>query len=42
VQLGFAKAWAYPPDLKYQDQINEAEQTAKKIKNGLWAICPAQ
>lgn len=42
VQLGFAKAWAYPPDVKYQDQISEAEQAAKKSQNGLWTACPAQ
>lgn len=42
VQLGFARAWAYPPDVKYQNEINAAEQTAKKIKSGLWTACPAQ
>jgi micrococcal nuclease len=40
VKLGFAQAWAYPPDLKYQDQINAAQQTAKKLKTGLWTACP--
>lgn len=40
VKLGFARAWAYPPDVKYQDQINESQQEAKKLKSGLWAICP--
>jgi micrococcal nuclease len=42
VQLGFARAWAYPPDVKYQDRINEAEQAAKKSQSGLWSACPAQ
>lgn len=40
VQLGFARAWAYPPDLKYQDQINAAQQAAQKSRSGLWASCP--
>jgi micrococcal nuclease len=40
VKLGFARAWAYPPDMKYQDQINAAQQEAQKLKSGLWAICP--
>lgn len=42
VKLGFARAWAYPPDLKYQDQINAAQQSAKKLKNGLWFACLSQ
>lgn len=42
VKQGFARAWAYPPDVKYQDQIDEAEQAAKKIKSGLWTACSAQ
>jgi len=42
VQLGFARAWAYPPDVKYQNEINAAEQTAKKSQSGLWSACPAQ
>jgi micrococcal nuclease len=42
VKLGFARAWAYPPDLKYQDQINAAQQSAKKSQTGLWTACPAQ
>jgi micrococcal nuclease len=40
VQLGFARAWAYPPDLKYQDRIAQAQAAAKKMKNGLWSACP--
>lgn len=42
VKLGFARAWAYPPDMQYQDQISEAEREAKKIQSGLWSACPAQ
>lgn len=42
VRLGFARAWAYPPDVKYQNEINMAEQEAQKLKSGLWSACPTQ
>lgn len=40
VREGFASAWAYPPDVHYQDEISAAETLAKKNKAGLWAACP--
>jgi micrococcal nuclease len=40
VKQGFARSYFYPPDIKYQDQILQAEQEAKKTKIGLWSACP--
>ena len=40
VQEGFASAWAYPPDVKYQDEISAAQTEAQKNKAGLWTACP--
>lgn len=40
VREGFASAWAYPPDVKYQDEISAAQTEAQKNKSGLWTACP--
>lgn len=39
VRLGFAKAYPYPPDVKYQDQLVQAEDEAKANSRGLWSAC---
>jgi micrococcal nuclease len=42
VKNGFAYAYAYTPDTKYQKQISEAQKEAIGAKNGLWAACSAE
>jgi micrococcal nuclease len=37
VREGFANAVSYPPDVKYLDQLREAEASAKANKWGLWS-----
>ena len=37
VLLGLAKAYRYQPDVKYCDQIEEAEAMAKASKLGIWS-----
>jgi micrococcal nuclease len=39
VRLGYAIAVSYPPDVKYQDQLREAEKEAKDNHRGLWGAC---
>lgn len=39
VRLGFAKAFPYPPDVKYQDLFSQAEQEARENQRGLWVAC---
>ncbi len=41
VRQGFAHASTYPPDVKYNQQLLEAEQEARENERGLWAECPA-
>lgn len=36
VRQGFAKAYTYPPDVKYSSQFVEAEKYARDNKLGLW------
>lgn len=36
VQEGYAVASSYPPDVKYQDLLHEAEEFARENKLGLW------
>lgn len=36
VRQGFAYASTYPPDVKYQEKLRQAEQEAKENKRGLW------
>ncbi len=37
VRLGYARARAYPPDIKYQDYLKEMENEAKESHRGIWA-----
>lgn len=39
VSEGFAHASAYPPDVKYQKQLNNAEDHARAQAKGLWSSC---
>ena len=39
VKEGFAHASSYPPDVKYQDQFQKAEQEARVNNLGLWGQC---
>lgn len=40
VREGYAFASAYPPDVKYQERLQAAEQDAKENRRGLWSTCP--
>ena len=37
VRQGLAEAKAYPPDIKYQDYLEELETEAKEAGRGIWA-----
>ena len=39
VRQGFAKAYRYPPDVKFSEQFEEAENEAKANSRGLWSSC---
>lgn len=39
VKDGYAELAVYPPDLKYQSRIAEAQQNAKSAARGLWPTC---
>ena len=39
VREGYATAATYPPDVKYQNQFNQAEREAKTNGRGLWSAC---
>ncbi len=39
IREGFAKALNYPPDVKYNEQLREAESKAKEFKKGMWGRC---
>ena len=39
VKQGYARAYSYPPDIKYQDHFTEAERTARADGLGLWGAC---
>ena len=39
IREGFAKALNYPPDVKYNDQLRQAETEAKRLGKGLWGRC---
>jgi len=43
VRNGYAHAVTYPPDVKYQEQLRQAEQEAREERKGLWAqgVCVA-
>ncbi len=36
VRLGYARAVAYPPDTRYQWQLEQLEKEAKAAKLGIW------
>lgn len=40
VTEGYALASSYPPDVKYQAQLQAAETTARAANVGLWSACP--
>ena len=37
VRQGLAEVKAYPPDIKYQDYLDELEAEARKAGRGMWA-----
>lgn len=39
VRSGFALVLTYPPDVKYNGQLRQAETAAKESKLGLWGRC---
>ena len=39
VRQGFAQVSTYPPDVKYQNQLLQAQQEAQNNDRGLWSIC---
>ena len=39
VRQGYAHASSYPPDIKYQGQLQEAEKEARDNNRGLWGEC---
>lgn len=40
VRLGYAHASSYPPDVKYQDRLREAQEKARETERGLWGPEP--
>lgn len=41
VREGYALASSYPPDIKYQDQLRQAQEEARQNSKGLWSQCTA-
>lgn len=41
VEEGYAVARSYPPNLKYQDRLDEAEDRAIREGRGMWTACDA-
>ena len=39
VRQGFAKAYTYPPDVKFNERFLEAEKEARENLRGLWGEC---
>lgn len=39
VREGFAKVLTYPPDVKFNEQLRQAEAEARAGKRGLWGRC---
>ncbi len=39
VEKGFAYSSAYPPDVKYQENLDAAEEEARVNNKGLWGTC---
>lgn len=42
VRQGYAYAYTYPPDVKYNEQFVQAQREAKENSRGLWAGCLEQ
>lgn len=40
MKQGFTSSYAYPPDIKYQEEFLEAEKEAREAERGLWKACP--
>ncbi len=39
VREGYAVARSYPPDVKHQDRLRDAERDARQAGRGLWRAC---
>lgn len=39
IREGFAKVLTYPPDVKYNEDLREAEKQAREENRGLWGRC---
>ena len=39
IRQGYAHSSTYPPDIKYQDQFQQAEANARDNNRGLWTNC---
>lgn len=39
VREGFAKVLTYPPDVKFNEQLQEAQKLAREQERGLWGRC---
>lgn len=42
VRQGYAYASTFPPDVKYQEVLRQAQDEARENKRGLWAACPVE
>jgi micrococcal nuclease len=42
VENGFARITTFPPDVKYRDQLTQAQREARANNRGLWSGCPVQ
>ena len=40
VEQGYALLLTYPPDVKYDKMLKDAQNTARESKRGLWGQCP--
>lgn len=38
VEEGYAQASSYPPDIKHQERLIQAQETARQNKRGLWGV----
>jgi micrococcal nuclease len=41
VRAGFARAMAVPPDTRYAAVLRQAEDTARRVRSGMWRPAPA-
>lgn len=39
VREGFAQVYTYPPDVKFDEELRQAETEAREAKRGLWGRC---